>query len=496
MSSENFSRREFLKLASLSLAALAAQPASNLSSRVFSSLGRQVLSEEQQKRLLAASRRFLAPDDASADEMARSIDFIEGRNEDASTMCGPLAIAILQAAQLLGVWAIPHDFWLLNPRQNLKPMEYTFPAQKYAWYQYDTPVSKFDFNKDPLMAGDLVYLHAGSGDTFEHVLIVNKVDETGRAYSITNYFTQDGTIIEERMLYDPADPSAGQFAAWADRAIRNKLGNTGRGGFRIWRVRSARSLELPAGETETALRAGLDELLLASAGRWFGAVKKVNGPLLYQFNPYEPFHPASTIKVPVALAFYDWLEGQQLKDWQAYIAESGIGGRTYAQLLRAMIVQSEEDATQLLVDFLKPAALDELWARWGLKSTHADPRRSSATDLTAAFEGLYRGRWISAASRAHLLNLMSTYTANDETRLGQLRTQLPAGSIIYNKRGSLVEWPTVVGDSAIIQIGAETKKQAYVVTLHGVGKGAAGYEELEAELDAAVALIGKYLQAV
>lgn len=96
MRTESFSRREFLKLASLSLAALAAQPASDLAARVFAaSLGRQVLSEEQQRRLLAASQRFLAPDDASADEMARSIDFIEGRNEDASTMCGPLAIAIL-----------------------------------------------------------------------------------------------------------------------------------------------------------------------------------------------------------------------------------------------------------------------------------------------------------------------------------------------------------------------------------------------------------------
>jgi hypothetical protein len=488
MSSNAFSRREFLKLASLSLAALAVgKPNFGAKAKRWAKFP-QALSEEQQRRLAAASLHFLAPDDASADKMARSIEFIEGRNEDASTMCGPLAIAILQEAGLLGVWARRHDFWLLNPRQNLKPVEYTFPTKKYEWHQFETPISKFDFAAWPLMAGDLVYLHAGSGDTFEHVLVVNRVDEDGRAFSVTNFFTQDGTIIEERELYDPAQAGTGQFAAWANRDIRNTLGNTGSGGFRVWRVRNARTLELHGGEAETALRTRLDELLLAASGSWFGAIKE-GGQLIWEFNPYEPFHPASTIKVPIALAFYRWLEEKHPTDWESYIAENGID-RTYAQLLRAMIVESEEDATQTLVDFLTPAKLDERWAYWGLKSTHADPRRSSATDILTALDGLYRGWWITPASRAHLLDLMSTYTANDETRLGRLRPSLPAGATIYNKRGSLVDWPTVVGDSAIIQLSGK----AYVVTLHGVGKGTTGYEELEAVFDEAVDAIGVFLK--
>jgi hypothetical protein len=491
MSSNAFSRREFLKLASLSLTALAVgKPNFGAEVKRWAKFP-QALSEEQQGRLAAASLRFLAADDAGADEMARNIEFIEGRNEDASTMCGPLAIAILQEAELLGEWARRHDFWLLNPRQNLNPVEYTFPTKKYEWYQFDTPISKFDFVDWPLMAGDLVYLHAGSGDTFEHVLVVNRVDEDGRAFSVTNFFTHDGTIIEERELYDPVQAGTGQFAAWANRDIRNTLGNTGSGGFRVWRVRNARTLELPSGEAETALRTRLDELLLAANGSWFGGIKEASGQLIWEFNPYEPFHPASTIKVPIALAFYRWLEEKHPNDWEGYIAASGIGGRTFAQLLRAMMVESEEDATQALVDFLTPPKLDERWAYWGLKSTHADPRRSSETDILTALDGLYRGWWITPASRAHLLNLMSTYTENDETRLGRLRAALPEGATIYNKRGSLVEWPTVVGDSAIIELSGS----AYIVTLHGIGKGAAGYEELEAVLDEAVDAVGNYLKS-
>lgn len=490
-----FSRREFLKLASLSLVSVAARP--YISKRVDVAgcppppRTQAGLTAEQRQRLLEASRRFVAPDDASADQVALQIDFIEGRNEDASTMCGPLSIAILQSAALLGPWARVHDFWLLNPRQNLKPIENTFPKEKYSWHEFDTPISQFDFANFPLMAGDIVYLHAGSGDTFEHVLVVNHVED-GKAYAVTNFFTHEGTIIEERLLVDAQVAGSGQFADWANRDIRNTLGNTGSGGFRIWRVKDGRSLEFPEDAASVQLRSELDALLLGAAGFWYAAIKQVGGEVLYQFNPYEAFHPASTIKVPIALAFYHWLENEHAQDWQTYIEESGTQGRTYAQLLEAMIVESEEDATQVLADFLGNGYLEKIWARWGLKNTHNDPRRSSATELTYIFEQLYAGGWITPASREHLLELMSTYTSNDATRLGALRKQLPAGSMIYNKRGSLVDWPRVVGDSAIIQLGAKTDN-AYLVSLHGLGKGQASYEELEETFAAATAAFGSFL---
>ncbi len=495
---QHFSRREFLKLASLGMFSLAARPALGPRPRVEACpqppLRQDVLTIEQRARLLEAAQNFLAVDDAAADQVALRIDFIEGRNEDASTMCGPLSIAILQAAALVGPWARVHDFWLLNPRQNPKPLEYTFPTDQYSWYQFDTPISQFDFNAFPLLAGDLVYLHAGPGDTFEHVLVINRVDESSRAHSVTNFFTHEGTIIEERMLKDPAQPDAGQFKAWADRNVRNTLGNTGSGGFRIWRVKDGHSLEFPGDAASEELRAKLDQLLLAAAGTWYAIIKKVGGAKLCQFNPYEPFHPASTIKVPIALAFYHWLESQAPTNWQDYIAENGVQGRTYAQLLEAMIVESEEDGTQVLVDFLGKDYLEEIWKLWGLKYTRVDPRRSSASEITLAFEKLYGGGWVSPASRKHLLNLMSTYTSSDATRLGMLRNELPGGSVIYNKRGSLVDWPRVVGDSAIIQIGNSAAKNAFLVTFHGIGKEEASYNDLEATLSQAVTTLGNYLE--
>lgn len=497
---KQFSRREFLKLVSLSLFSVAAAP----------HLGRawdgtppycpvtpkdqSVLSPEQRHRLAAAAQSFVAADIASARQVALDIDFIEGRNEDASTMCGPLSIAILQRAGLLGAWARPHDFWLLNPRINDQPLENTFPAEFYDWHSFETPISTFDFSQDPLQAGDLVYLHAGTSGTFEHVLVVNRVDESGRAFAVTNFFIATGTIIEERMLYDPQQSGSGQFAAWADRSIRNTIGNTGDGGFRVWRVKDGASLEFPGDAASRKLREGLDALLLAAAGEWHGVIAQIGGPRFFEFDPYAAFHPASTIKVPIAMAFYEWLEAEAVDDWSTYLSEHGVQGRTYAQLLEAMLVNSEEEATEVLVDFLGKAKLEETWKGWGLVATHVDPRRSSASEIMKLFEGLYMGKWLKAESRAAILELMETYTANDEARIGTLRPRLPEGTRIYNKRGSLVDWPRVVADSAILQFPG-TAAPAFIFTLHGLGKGAASYEELEATLQAAIDLFGDFLEA-
>jgi len=490
----SFSRRDFLKLASLGTFSLAAprwllHPETRTLFPPFPAASHR-LTPAQRLRLAATAQTFIAPDLDSARQVALDIDFIEGRNEDASTMCGPLAIAILQRAGLLGLWAQPHDFWLLDPRSSSRQLEITFPPDLYEWLQFDNPIASTDFKADPLLPGDLVYLYAAPGDSFEHVLVVTRVDSASRAYTVSNFFIATGTIIEERLLYDPQQPGVGQLADWSNRSLRNQMGNTGGGGFDLWRVKDGRSLEFPNDAASVQLRSELDSLLLAAPGDWYGSIKQVGGPLLYQFNPYASFHPSSTIKVPVALGFYHWLEAQQLSDWPSYLAEHGKNGRSYAQLLEAMLVNSEEGATQVLVDFLGKAWLDQTWLGWGLEATRIDPRRSSARDLNSVFESLFAGDWVSPEARTQLLSLLSAYTPNDEARLGLLKARLPAAARIYNKRGSLVEWPRVVADSGLIEL---PDGQVYLFTLHGLGRGKASYEELEATLAQAVTAFGDFL---
>jgi hypothetical protein len=94
-----------------------------------------------------------------------------------------------------------------------------------------------DWHMNPLYPGDFIYIYAGTGGTFEHMLVVNRVDSDGRAYSVNNYLTPNGFIISEVLLYDPADPNAGMFSAWTARP-NSKNGSTGFAGFEVWRLQT------------------------------------------------------------------------------------------------------------------------------------------------------------------------------------------------------------------------------------------------------------------
>jgi hypothetical protein len=88
-----------------------------------------------------------------------------------------------------------------------------------------------------LYAGDFLYLFAGDSGSFEHMLVVSRVDESGRAFAVTNLNTTEGVVIREVMLYDPNEPGKGQFYEWTNRA-NDALGRTGYGGYWLWRLKA------------------------------------------------------------------------------------------------------------------------------------------------------------------------------------------------------------------------------------------------------------------
>lgn len=193
------------------------------------------LSKEQQIKLYEASLFFIAPTYEQSKKMSVLINQL--RFSDPSTTCGPLAAAILKKAGILSEDFVPHDFFLLNPDlgKDRAILESAFPQEKYSDTRYKARIDQFDWGINPLMPGDFVYIYAGTGGNFEHMLVVNRVDAQGRAYSVTNYNTEQGFIITEILLYDPADPNTGIFSRWTEKQFA-KLGSTGFAGFEVWRL--------------------------------------------------------------------------------------------------------------------------------------------------------------------------------------------------------------------------------------------------------------------
>lgn len=194
------------------------------------------LTQEQQIKLYEASLTFIAPTYEQSKQMAVLINQL--RFSDPNTTCGPLSIAILQKAGLVSKDRVPHDLFLINPDlgKDRLVLESFFPNEKYSDTRRKVRIDQEDWLANPLVPGDFLYIYSGTGGNFEHMLVVTRVDSLGRAYSVTNYNTEEGFIIDEALLYDPADPNAGLFSQWTEKQFA-KLGSTGYAGYEIWRLK-------------------------------------------------------------------------------------------------------------------------------------------------------------------------------------------------------------------------------------------------------------------
>jgi len=197
------------------------------------------LTKEQQVNLYEASLFFIAPTYELSKRMSVLVN--QARFSDPNTTCGPLSIAILQKAGILSEDLVAHSFFLINPNlgKDRGIIKTTFPPELYSDTRYKIRIDHFDWGTNPLAPGDFVYIYSGTGGNFEHMLVVNRVDSQGRAYSVTNYNTEQGFVINEALLYDPADSNAGLFPQWT-KAQFQKLGSTGFAGFEVWRLKENR----------------------------------------------------------------------------------------------------------------------------------------------------------------------------------------------------------------------------------------------------------------
>ncbi len=194
------------------------------------------LSQTEIESLASISLEYVAASNQEAKVVAKGIGL-----QGPGMMCGPLSATMLSRVGVLEDSVDPYQFYYLNPRpdKDLWKLHQMMPPEKYEYFEFDQPVGSFDFSSFPLYAGDFLYLFAGDYGSFEHMLTVTRVDEMGRAYSVTNLIEvvdgkpTGGYIISEVMLYDPTVPKSGQFAIYNS----SEYAKIGRTGYRFWVIR-------------------------------------------------------------------------------------------------------------------------------------------------------------------------------------------------------------------------------------------------------------------
>jgi hypothetical protein len=345
-----------------------------------------------------------------------------------------------------------------------------------------------------LKAGDFLYLYAGDPGSFEHMLTVSRVDGSGKAYAVTNINTTEGYVIKEVLLYDPAQPGVGQFSDWMNRKY-GKLGLTGFGGFLLIRF------DTPVPEKsalEIQFASDLDSLFDAYGGEWRIYIKQVGGRVIYARRERQKMHPASVIKVPIAILFFKSLERLGVQDYPSALKQ-GIDGRSYQQLLRSMLVNSEEEAADSLEKAIVENQLDiqATMQSWGIAGTYFKVRQSSALDIATFYEGLYTGRFLMPAPTKIILDFMSAYTPGDDLRLGTVRQFLPPHYPFYNKRGTITGDLLVVADAAILRIPQNGVDVDYVISAFGYqGEKRTTFTKLETALGELAVLFWQFTRAL
>lgn len=173
---------------------------------------------------------------------------------------------------------------------------------------------------------------------------------------------------------------------------------------------------------------------------------------LVSVNGHAPFPMASTVKIAIAANYLAQVEhGRRSLD-------DRIGGRSAAQLMEAMIIRSDNPATDLLLRDLGGPKTVQAWLTQndltGLRIDRSiaqllaarrdlhDIRDSSTPQaMVELLRRIDSGRLLRPSSRSYLLGLMSRC----KTGKNRIRGLLPFGTPVENKTGTLNGLTTDVG---------------------------------------------------
>ena len=160
---------------------------------------------------------------------------------------------------------------------------------------------------------------------------------------------------------------------------------------------------------------------------------------------------ASTVKLAVAATYLSYVENGERS------LDETIGGRSARSLMRAMIVRSDNHATDLLLRNLGGPRTVQKWLEWhkvedmridrtiaqllrAKRNLYEDLDSSTPLAMATFLKRLDRGELLKPWSRNYLLNLM----AQCQTGSNRMKALLPAGSVAH-KTGTLNGYSSDVG---------------------------------------------------
>lgn len=223
------------------------------------------------------------------------------------------------------------------------------------------------------------------------------------------------------------------------------------------RVDDVRADEAPAPvSAPEGLQDALEQATEAHAGTYAVACASADGSWSVDVNGDKPFVSASIIKLAILGTLLDRAQSGALSlddsatvgpsdivGGTGVIQSSGAGGSyTYRQLAACMIQDSDNIATNLIIDAVGMPAVNEYASEIGLTQTvlnrrmmdfaAGDENYTSANDVARMLQLIYQGKLVNSGMSEFALDLLKGQ--HDDAGLLE---GLPAGSVFAHKTGTL-----------------------------------------------------------
>ena len=502
---EKISRRDFLKTSAVMLGAF--------------SLPKEILEsvDKSDDSFKDVSQSYIAETPEEADRVAQVIR--KDKSASASNVCGPLATAILMGWKLNNDSSIsnildnstinsrmegvtPREMWLGSPENDPNRYEVAFPKDIYDSFRVKESIGSLDFNNIPnvgeLKPGDFLYLDGGS---FTHYIAISRRDSMGRLYTVSNVQGDKpgDFLIKEVMLWDPIEKD-GFFRNWA-KGVGPERARTGLNGFYLWRRKEEAEPLAEDPVTQKYRDILLNEMLEQKKGSWNISMFEIGKGQIFEWRDGIPYHAASTIKVPLSIvalqnilsSYADKIERDGL---DKVLKTYGSEGRTFDQLFTAMLVHSEELATETLARFTKSKQDIRKWFKpLGMETATYEPRRIKQRELFNCWMNLFRGKLFDKEPMKYLLNKLEEYTPNDDNLIGSIRKKFP-NARQWNKRGTITKEILTVQDSGILEIPSGNEKRYFYIGISGAASGnySITYEEMVSFMSSITSTMSDYIK--
>ncbi len=472
-------RRDFLRTAMVGVGAMLLKPQIRVAAEAL---------DQTDNSFDKAAKSYIANTHEKATIVAQNIMMNKGASP--SNMCGPLATSILMGwklnpdgtisnisdnstnlTRMEGI--IPEDMWLGRPDDGSKRYDIAFPESKYNRYCIKESIGSLDFNNIPdvgeLKPGDFLFLDGGS---FTHYIAISRKDKEGRLYCVSNVHTdkKNEFEIKELMLWDPTIKD-GFFRKWAT-GVGTEHAKTGIAGFYLWRRKESTEQIVENSVTQKYRNAFLNEMRNQKKGVWNIYINEIGKGEIFEWRDGVPYHCASTIKVPISILVMQSIKqeyGEEIatQGLDSVLKTRGIDGRSFDQLISAMLVNSEEEATESLANYSKKKAdVQEGFKQLGMENTTYEPRRSTQKDLFECWRALFTNKVVDNDAKEYIIKKLGEYTENDDTLIGEVRKRFP-GARQWNKRGTITSGMCTVQDTGIIEIPTSNGRRYFYIGVAG-----------------------------